>query len=216
MVEVHAPANDTWTCGNSNPPEGILGTCILHHPQNPCPDAGGHHPSKEQQRDWCQWGTNYQDYTGCGCCCATRRSCRTTAFRSRHGKGFGPFRFETPWRRWGRLSLPAPRPKGRSGGGEVLLHPDSPRSRRRQANHPREKTGTREASSELALTPIPSSSAPKRSRTASVMVPRASGREAVGREAPGGVRPPRAAPLLAEWGGFRSAGGAGTPLAMGG
>ncbi|MCJ7708670.1 MAG: hypothetical protein MUO38_13775 [Anaerolineales bacterium] len=67
MVEVRAPANDYWTCGNRNPPPGILGTCILHHPDNPCPDAGGHHPSKEQQRDWCRWGTNYPDYTGCGC-----------------------------------------------------------------------------------------------------------------------------------------------------
>jgi hypothetical protein len=54
MVQVRDPTSDFWTCGNRNPPPGILGTCILHHPDNPCPDAGGHHPSKEQQRDWCQ------------------------------------------------------------------------------------------------------------------------------------------------------------------
>jgi hypothetical protein len=69
MVEVRAPANDYWTCGNRNPPPGVNGTCILQNltNPNPCPDAGGYHPSKEQQRAWCQWGTNYPDYTGCGC-----------------------------------------------------------------------------------------------------------------------------------------------------
>ncbi|MCJ7708438.1 MAG: hypothetical protein MUO38_12570 [Anaerolineales bacterium] len=67
MVEVRAPANDYWTCGNRNPPPGVNGTCILQNPTNPCPDAGGYHPSKEQQQYWCLWGTNYPDYTGCSC-----------------------------------------------------------------------------------------------------------------------------------------------------
>ena len=69
MVEVRAPANDYWTCGNRNPPPRVNGTCILQnltHP-NPCPDAGGYHPSKEQQQGWCRWWDNYEDYTGCGC-----------------------------------------------------------------------------------------------------------------------------------------------------
>jgi hypothetical protein len=67
MVEVRAPANDYWTCGNRNPAPGVNGTCILQNPTNPCPDAGGYHPSKEQQQYWCLWGTNYPDYTGCSC-----------------------------------------------------------------------------------------------------------------------------------------------------
>jgi hypothetical protein len=45
LVEVRDPTNDYWTCHHA----AFAQPCILHHPDNPCPDCGGHHPSKEQQ-----------------------------------------------------------------------------------------------------------------------------------------------------------------------
>ncbi len=78
VVHERSPANDYWTCTNRLPPPGVSGTCILQNPANPCPDAGGHHPSREQQSAWCLWGTNYQDWAGCGCTAAyTTRTVET-------------------------------------------------------------------------------------------------------------------------------------------
>ncbi|MBN1267640.1 MAG: hypothetical protein JXA25_19265 [Anaerolineales bacterium] len=54
---VRDPANDTWTCTKAGEPP-----CRLHHPDNPCPDCGGSHPSVEQQLYWCGWVAD-----NCGC-----------------------------------------------------------------------------------------------------------------------------------------------------
>ncbi|MEW6568872.1 MAG: hypothetical protein AB1449_12040, partial [Chloroflexota bacterium] len=68
MIEVRNPENDYWTCRHRNYSQA----CILYHPNNPCPDAGGYHPAKEQQAYWCGWPTDYQNYQGCGCTPAYR------------------------------------------------------------------------------------------------------------------------------------------------
>jgi hypothetical protein len=78
VIQERNPSNDYWTCTNRLPPLGVRGTCILQNSSNPCPDAGGHHPSREQQSAWCQWGTNYADWGGCGCTAAyTTRTVET-------------------------------------------------------------------------------------------------------------------------------------------
>lgn len=51
------PSGDYWTCVKENEQN-----CILSNPDNPCPDAGGNHPSVEQQEYWCGWLADY-----CGC-----------------------------------------------------------------------------------------------------------------------------------------------------
>ncbi len=59
---VRDPGNDTWTCTRAGEPP-----CHLHHPDNPCPDCGGSHPSVEQQQYWCGWAAE-----SCGCSPAWR------------------------------------------------------------------------------------------------------------------------------------------------
>jgi len=55
--KVRDPENDTWTCRKAGEPP-----CRLHHPDNPCADCGGSHPSVEQQLYWCGWVAD-----SCGC-----------------------------------------------------------------------------------------------------------------------------------------------------
>jgi hypothetical protein len=47
---VRDPINDYWICKKA----GYV-DCKLHHDDNPCPDAGGSHPSVQQQNYWCGW-----------------------------------------------------------------------------------------------------------------------------------------------------------------
>jgi len=58
-VQQRDPTSDVWTCINHDPPPGWSGTCLLHHPENPCLDEGGHHPSVQQQQYWCGWVADY-------------------------------------------------------------------------------------------------------------------------------------------------------------
>jgi len=67
LIEVRDPTSDFWTCHHS----AYVQPCILHHPDNPCPDCGGSHPSKEQQSYWCGWPSgDFSGYLGCDCTAA--------------------------------------------------------------------------------------------------------------------------------------------------
>jgi hypothetical protein len=67
LIEVRDPSSDYWTCHHA----AYSQPCILHHPDNPCPDCGGSHPSKEQQSYWCGWPSgDFSGYLGCGCTAA--------------------------------------------------------------------------------------------------------------------------------------------------